>query len=276
MTLLPSSVSARSKAALASAVTTPLAAATCASPKSASQIERVVARAGMDPAGHDGKALLHILDGFPRDELFQIDADALYDTAIGVLNLQERQRIALFVRPDPLRALCLLPRLRAARPLRHAPGEASRHPRRRVRRHGLGLLLHLDNSLLARVHYIIRTRRGAVPVVDVAALERRSSRPGAAGSTGSRRPPRGSGETTPRIRLRMIAPFPPGYRRARRRSRRSPISTGSAPSSPARRSRLRCTRAPMTAPAAATGSGSTAATTRSCSRTCCRFWKTSV
>jgi hypothetical protein len=38
MTLLPSSLSARSKAALASAVTTPLAAATCASPKSASRL----------------------------------------------------------------------------------------------------------------------------------------------------------------------------------------------------------------------------------------------
>ena len=58
--------------------------------------------AGCGRGSHDGKALLHILDTYPRDELLQIGEDALYDTAIGVLNLQERQRIALFMRRDPL------------------------------------------------------------------------------------------------------------------------------------------------------------------------------
>src|SRR5581483_2885969 len=48
----------------------------------------ILARAGVDPASHDGKALTHILDNLPRDELFQFDLDALYDTAIGILNLQ--------------------------------------------------------------------------------------------------------------------------------------------------------------------------------------------
>ena len=45
---------------------------------------------------------MHILDTFPRDELFQTDEDQLFNTVIGVLNLQERQRIALFIRRDPL------------------------------------------------------------------------------------------------------------------------------------------------------------------------------
>ena len=50
---------------------------------------------------HDGKSLQHILDTFPRDELLQASDDDLYEIAIGILHLQERQRVALFVRRDP-------------------------------------------------------------------------------------------------------------------------------------------------------------------------------
>ena len=35
----------------------------------------VLQRAGFDPSGHSGKALMHILEEYPRDELFQIDVD---------------------------------------------------------------------------------------------------------------------------------------------------------------------------------------------------------
>ena len=38
---------------------------------------RTLARAGFDPASHDGKALAHILETYPRDELFQISEDEL-------------------------------------------------------------------------------------------------------------------------------------------------------------------------------------------------------
>jgi glutamate dehydrogenase len=64
------------------------------------KVQRVMQRAGFAPASHDGKALLHILDTYPRDELFQITDDELFEIAMGILNLQERQRIALFVRRD--------------------------------------------------------------------------------------------------------------------------------------------------------------------------------
>ncbi len=66
------------------------------------KVRRIVERSGVSPASHDGKALLHILDTFPRDELFQADEDQLFATVTGILNLQERQRIAVFVRRDPL------------------------------------------------------------------------------------------------------------------------------------------------------------------------------
>jgi glutamate dehydrogenase len=66
------------------------------------RVESVLVRAGLDPNGHDGKALLAILDSYPRDELFQIDANTLYEHALGILQLQERHRVALFVRRDPV------------------------------------------------------------------------------------------------------------------------------------------------------------------------------
>jgi glutamate dehydrogenase len=178
------------------------------------KIERVVARAGMDPAGHDGKALLHILDGFPRDELFQIDADALYDTAIGVLNLQERQRFALFVRPDPLQrfASCVVyaPRDRYDTDLRQRFGGILAEA---FAGSVIEYFLHLDESPLARVQYIVRTRRGAVPRVDLARLEERLVEAGRGWTDRLESAAAASwGEDVAKIRLRMIAPFPTAYR----------------------------------------------------------------
>ncbi|MGI8896389.1 MAG: NAD-glutamate dehydrogenase, partial [Casimicrobiaceae bacterium] len=61
----------------------------------------VVARAGLPPGSHAGKALVNILENYPRDELFQTGEDELLRTAMGILHLGERQRFRLFVRRDP-------------------------------------------------------------------------------------------------------------------------------------------------------------------------------
>ncbi len=177
------------------------------------KIERVFARAGLEATGHDGKALLHILDTFPRDELFQTDENTLYDTAIGVLNLQERQRFALFVRRDPLERFvsCLVyaPRERYDGLLRERFAEI-------LAEAFAGTVwdyyAHVDDAPLARVQFIIRTRRGAVPEVDLAALEQRLVEAGrgwadqveAAGVAAW-------GESASRARLRRFPPFPPAY-----------------------------------------------------------------
>ncbi len=74
------------------------------------RVSEVVRRAGLDPNSHDGKALLSILDSYPRDELFQIDVDTLYDHALRILQLQERRQVALFTRRDAVGrfATCLV------------------------------------------------------------------------------------------------------------------------------------------------------------------------
>ncbi len=64
------------------------------------KVTSVIQRAGFPANSHDGKALLNVLEEFPRDELFQIQEDELYRMAIGVLKIQERQQIKLFVRCD--------------------------------------------------------------------------------------------------------------------------------------------------------------------------------
>ncbi|MFO1161780.1 MAG: NAD-glutamate dehydrogenase [Reyranellaceae bacterium] len=74
------------------------------------RIDSLLRRSGFDKHSHDGKALLAILDSYPRDELFQIEEDQLFDHVMGILQLQERRRVALFVRRDAVGrfATCLV------------------------------------------------------------------------------------------------------------------------------------------------------------------------
>ena len=89
----------------------------------------------MPPASHDGKALAHILDTFPRDELFQVSEDELYAIAMGILRLGGRPKVRLFLRFDRfdrfVSALLFVPRdhidtaVRGAHP-RHSGPRAQR------------------------------------------------------------------------------------------------------------------------------------------------------
>jgi glutamate dehydrogenase len=60
----------------------------------------VLAHAAFPHDSHNEKALIEILESYPRDELFQISRDELFETAMGILHLGERQRLRLFIRAD--------------------------------------------------------------------------------------------------------------------------------------------------------------------------------
>jgi glutamate dehydrogenase len=62
--------------------------------------ERTLQRAGFDPRGHSGKALVQIIAELPRDELFLASDDELFDMAMGIFNLQERRKVKLLIRRD--------------------------------------------------------------------------------------------------------------------------------------------------------------------------------
>jgi glutamate dehydrogenase len=143
------------------------------------KVQRVLTRAGFAPNSHDGKALQHILDTFPRDELLQIGEDELFEMALGILNLQERQRIALFLRRDPLErfvsCLVYVPRDRYSTDLRRRMGAILAEACKGTI---AGFTTQLDEAVLARVHFMIETVRGQVPAIDAAEVERRLAEAG--------------------------------------------------------------------------------------------------
>ena len=65
------------------------------------KVERVIEHFGLDPASHDGKAVLNVLETYPRDELFQAGVPDLIRIVRGVVNLYERRTVRLLVRRDP-------------------------------------------------------------------------------------------------------------------------------------------------------------------------------
>jgi glutamate dehydrogenase len=138
------------------------------------KVESVVARAGFPPASHAEKALVEILDTYPRDELFQIPEDELSELAMGILALGERQRVRLFTRRDPLdrfvSCLVFLPRdrfhTRNRERIQEILAEAFDAER-------IDFELRLSESVLVRIHFTVRLRPGHVPDYDPADIEAR-------------------------------------------------------------------------------------------------------
>ena len=64
------------------------------------KVETVLKRSGFEPDSHSGKALVNIVENYPRDELFQIDDDTLLSFSEKLLQLEERPRIRLLARRD--------------------------------------------------------------------------------------------------------------------------------------------------------------------------------
>ena len=68
-----------------------------------SKVAKIIELSGFDEHSHAGKALTHILENYPRNELIQSSLRELHDAALGLVQLQERKRVKLFVRRDAFR-----------------------------------------------------------------------------------------------------------------------------------------------------------------------------
>ena len=134
----------------------------------------MLSQAGFPPASHDRKALLEILESYPRDSLFQMETEDLFHVAIGILGLGERQRLRLFTWRDPLdrfvECLVCIPRDRFNTENRERVGRILLDALGGV---ALDWTLQLSESRLARVHYIIRCAEGPPGDYDVATIEAR-------------------------------------------------------------------------------------------------------
>ena len=141
-------------------------------PLLADKVGRILEAAGMQPEGHDGRALRNILDTWPRDELFQAPEPEILAAARRALDLQIRPRPALVVRRDPfgrfVSAIAWLPRDTFDTRLREKIGAML------ARAFGgkqSAFYIALGDGPLARVHYIIGTDPARPIPVDEAALE---------------------------------------------------------------------------------------------------------
>ncbi|MBI2768678.1 MAG: NAD-glutamate dehydrogenase [Burkholderiales bacterium] len=138
------------------------------------KVEAIAQRAGLPPGGHLAKALQHILETFPRDDLFQIPDDELYETALGILALGERQRLRLFTWRDPfdrfVSCLVYVPREAYSTDLRI---KFQRILVDALKGTGSDFDVMLSDAVLARIHFNVRTTPGQVPAFDRQDIERR-------------------------------------------------------------------------------------------------------
>ncbi|HEY2051644.1 MAG TPA: NAD-glutamate dehydrogenase [Caulobacteraceae bacterium] len=136
------------------------------------KVNDVVEAAGFLPASHNAMRLAHLLESFPRDELFQVSAEELLPIARDILHLSDRPRVKLFARRDPFDRFVSI--------LLYAPRERYDE---RLRRRAEDILQQAyegevvssfpsyGDSPLARVHYVLRVTPGGHPEPELDALE---------------------------------------------------------------------------------------------------------
>ncbi|MFJ5956101.1 NAD-glutamate dehydrogenase [Paenarthrobacter sp. NPDC092416] len=138
-------------------------------------VEDVLESFGYAPTSHHGKELLAVMEAYPRDELFHIDAEQLAMHARDILRLQERHSTRLFLRPDShgrfMTALVFLPRHRYSTAVRL---NIERELREAFGSDAIEFELRLGESAMARVFFrVLLPQEGAPAVVDSAVLEQR-------------------------------------------------------------------------------------------------------
>ena len=120
---------------------------------------------------------MHILEEYPRDELFQVDVDTLYNFVMEILILYERPRVRALARVDKfdrfVSILAFIPREKYDTDVRMRVGAFLAQAYK-------GILsasyVSFPEGALARVHYIIGRYEGKTPVVERADARSRDQR----------------------------------------------------------------------------------------------------
>ncbi|MGY0007246.1 NAD-glutamate dehydrogenase [Micromonospora sp. I033] len=128
------------------------------------KVAEVLDRSGLSLRSHSGKDLLQILETYPRDELFQIKTDDLYHAVIGVLRMAGRRQLRVFLRRDAygrfISCLIYLPRDRFTTQNRLRMQDILLRELNGV---GVDYTTRVTESMLARVHFIVRTDPNSPP-----------------------------------------------------------------------------------------------------------------
>lgn len=120
------------------------------------KVGEIIDALGFGEGGHSGKALVHVLESFPRMELFEASPAELKHMALGLLSLLDRPRPKLFARPDPfgrfISVLVFVPRDTYTSRQREAVGQMLAQE---LRGHIARFEVELRAEGLARVHYVV-------------------------------------------------------------------------------------------------------------------------
>ena len=121
------------------------------------KVQKILDRSGFAPNGHSSKDLLQVINVFPRDELFQMNVEQLFDTAMQITQFQEMRTCKLFVRKDSygnfFSCLIYVPRdiytTRVRLKIQNFLSE-------RLQASELEFNTYLSESILARLHLVLR------------------------------------------------------------------------------------------------------------------------
>jgi len=141
-------------------------------PLISTKVGKVFTRSGLDESGHDGKNLRQLLETFPRNELFLSSSTELYETLMGIAQINERSMVRLFMRRDPfgkfINFIIYVPRDYFSTKVRLAIQELIGNA---IGSHESEFTTYFSESILARVYLVFKVD-SAVPIqVDVATLQ---------------------------------------------------------------------------------------------------------
>jgi glutamate dehydrogenase len=178
------------------------------------KVEQVVAHFGLAPQSHDAKAVVNVLETYPRDELFQASVPELIRTVRAVVNLYERRTVRLLLRDDPFGRfrsyMAYVPRDRYTTDVRRRIEGLVRDACGGVQ---LESQVQISDSSHARLQMLVRVEPGRARPVDIEALERSIA---AATRTWADRLVEALGQRHDAVRARALAQryaaaFPPSY-----------------------------------------------------------------
>jgi glutamate dehydrogenase len=179
------------------------------------KLEAVIQHFGLPGQSHDAKSVVNVIETFPRDELFQTPAADLIPIVRGIVNLYERGRVRLFARRDSYErfysCLVYVPRDRYNTEVRE---RIERIVRQRFGGTHVETQVQISDSMLARLHMLVRTPQGGPAVENIPAIEAEIA---AAAATWEDRLQqaliaRGVARSAVDLATRYARAFPPAYR----------------------------------------------------------------
>ncbi|SDG94728.1 glutamate dehydrogenase [Vibrio xiamenensis] len=136
------------------------------------KVERILSASAYRHGSYSYKALHNILENYPRDELLQAREEELLEVGMGVVQMQDRDLIRVFVRKDPFgRFFSCMVYVTKDR----YNTELRRHTQRILKQsfgceQDVEFTTYFSESPLARTHYIVRVENNNIPV-DVKTIE---------------------------------------------------------------------------------------------------------